>query len=607
MRTYKFLTTFIALFMLASCDVNIIVSSSTSHDSSNVSSSITTSDSSTSSSQFSSSSQTSSSSTITSTSSSSSITDSEGYVITPDDYFTNKHYIEDENKMTSYVKIPSMPDNYQEYKGFKAYVSGTKLPLYNVKVNRNHYFSPNNYNRADSAVGIIKLEGKTTVQVQCPFKISTISIKPVAANIKATIDNVYNVASFEVSSSGQYTVEINGSTEYVLHLFVDGTEDDYSSYKTNAIYFGKGIHTKDNSNYINDNNEIVLSSNQTLFIDYGAVVRAKIVSYNSTNVKVVGGGIIDGSIFDRDANANTRAIPFDFSFCSNITLKGITFLDPAGWCLNIYFCDTVTVNNVKIITSRANGDGISLQSVKNAYVDRCFVRTFDDSIVVKNYPKWSNRNEEGTTKNINVSNCLIWTDLAQSLEIGYETVGEVMEDIKFKNITVLHNFHKPVLSIHNSNNANVKNVTYENITVDDASMGKGDGYSAVIEFNSKYSSTWSNVQKTTKLGSVDNVKVTNLLVRGTSTTYPIIIEGDKESRSGYEQTEHYVSNVYLLDIKFGKKTINALNTKINKNEYTKGIYLLEPSGEEITGANLYRNLDDSQLANYGKNVSVSLI
>lgn len=112
MRTYKFLTTFIALFMLASCDVNIIVSSSTSHDSSNVSSSITTSDSSTSSSQFSSSSQTSSSSTITSTSSSSSITDSEGYVITPDDYFTNKHYIEDENKMTSYVKIPSMPDNY---------------------------------------------------------------------------------------------------------------------------------------------------------------------------------------------------------------------------------------------------------------------------------------------------------------------------------------------------------------------------------------------------------------------------------------------------------------------------------------------------------------
>lgn len=202
---------------------------------------------------------------------------------------------------------------------------------------------------------------------------------------------------------------------------------------------------------------------------------------------------------------------------------------------------------------------------------------------------------------------MIWTDLAQSLEIGYETVGEVMEDIKFKNITVLHNFHKPVLSIHNSNNANVKNVTYENITVDDASMGKGDGYSAVIEFNSKYSSTWSNVQKITKLGSVDNVKVTNLLVRGTSTTYPIIIEGDKESRSGYEQTEHYVSNVYLLDIKFGGKTINALNTKINKNEYTKGIYLLEPSGEEITGANLYRNLDDSQLANYGKNVSVSLI
>lgn len=606
MRTYKFLTTLMAMFMLASCDVNIIVSSSTSSDSTNSISSTTTNDNSSSSSSLTSS---SSSSILSSTtdSSKSNPTDDEGYVITPEDYFTNKHYVEDEAMLTSYVKISSMPENYPEYKEFKAYVSGAKLPLYNVKVNRNHYFSPNNYNRADSAVGIIKLEGKTTVQIQCPFEIKTISIKPIASNIKAIIDDVYNVASFEMSSAGQYTVEINGTTEHVLHLFVDGPTDDYSSYKNNAIYFGKGVHTKENSNYINDNNEIVLSSNQTLYIDYGAVVRAKIVSNNSVNVKVVGGGVIDGSVFDRDANANTRAIPFDFNFCTNITLKGVTFLDPAGWCLNIYFCDTVNIDNVKIITSRANGDGISLQSVRNAYIDRCFVRTFDDSIVIKNYPNWSNRNQEGTTKNINVSNCLIWTDLAQSLEIGYETVGEVMEDIKFKNITVLHNFHKPVLSIHNSNNANIKNVTYENVTVDDASMGKGDGYSAIIEFNAKYSSTWSNVQKTTKLGSVDTVKVTNLLVRGSSTSYPIIIEGDKENRTGYEQTEHYVSNVYLSDIKFGGKTINALNTKINKNEYTKGIYLLDPSGSEITGANLYRNLDDNELANYGRNVSVSQI
>ena len=103
-------------------------------------------------------------------------------------------------------------------------------------------------------------------------------------------------------------------------------------------------------------------------------------------------------------------------------------------------------------------------------VKECFIRSWDDSLVVKNYPKWSNKSEHGATRNIRFNNIIIWTDLAQSMEIGYETIGEVLEDVIFDNITVLHNLHKPVISIHNANNANIKNIIFRNITVEDASM-----------------------------------------------------------------------------------------------------------------------------------------
>lgn len=535
-------------------------------------------------------------------STSSSITST--YLPIPEGYFSNRYYPEDSEMKVSEVTLIDAPDNYPKYEGFEVYVAGSLLDCYNVKVNRQHVFYPNNYDRANSAVGMIKLKGKTTVQIRCPFNIDSVSIKPLAREINPIIDSNYNVISFEVNSSGQYTVEINGTTEHVLHLFVSDNYYSIESYKTGSyIYFGPGVHNKYNSSYINSNNEIVLQSNQTLILDEGSVVQARIVSNNTTGIKVVGLGVIDGSTFDRNANENTRCIPFDFNYCQNFLLEGVSFLDPAGWCLNVYFCTNATIRDVKIITSRANGDGISLQSCQHIVVDRCFVRSFDDSIVIKNYPQWSNRNLEGTTDDILVQNCLIWTDLAQSLEIGYECVGEVMKNIRFKDITVLHNFHKPVLSIHNSNNANVTDVTYENITVDNPAMGQGDGYATIIEFNAKYSPTWSNVQKTTALGSVKTVKVKNMLVRGNNKNHTIRIEGSIDERPNYDSSiKHMVSGVTFTDVSFGGTKISSLY-KIAKNGYTSSIYISQ-SESEVTGATLPTNLTIDELGMYGRNVNI---
>ena len=298
---------------------------------------------------------------------------------------------------------------------------------------------------------------------------------------------------------------------------------------------------------INSSNTITLNNNDFVYIDRGAIVEGKFLCNNKSNVRIVGEGVVSGATFTRSVNQGKALIPYDFNYCNNIAIEGIVTLDPAGWCYNMYFCNDLTIDNVKIITSRANGDGISIQSCNNVKVTNSFVRSWDDSLVVKNYPMWSNRDNEGSSSNILFDNCVIWTDLAQSMEIGYETIGEIMKDITFSNITILHNYHKACISIHNGNNANIENVHYKNIIIEDASMGKGDGRNVLIEITTEFSSTWSTNHKTTSLGSINDVLIEDVYCYNANN--PLIsLRGSIDGRSGYSKDIHYVSNITFKNV-----------------------------------------------------------
>jgi polygalacturonase len=166
------------------------------------------------------------------------------------------------------------------------------------------------------------------------------------------------------------------------------------------------------------------------------------------------------------------------------------------------------IDGLRIISSRPNGDGITLQSCENYLVQNCFVRSWDDSLVVKNYT--------GDSKNITFRDNQLWTDLAQSMEIGYETNKGKKEEAKisgitFENITVLNNFHKPVISVHNADDALIDDITFHNIIVENAQMGSGDGEELpyLIDFNIAQSSNWSSTKERGQIRNVviDGVKV----------------------------------------------------------------------------------------------------
>ena len=538
---------------------------------------------------------TSDSSLNSSTSSESSIyeKDEEGFYILEDDYFS---YHEDtsDTKKRNKVHVPTLVEDQPTYSQMRLYIGDKQVPVYNVKTNFSQIWHPEAPNRINNAVASIGLEGKVTLKLQLNFNSQKhIVVRPLEKAVPFIYDLDRRVISFEISSEGQYVVEL--TNDRVLHLFVNKMEA-YKNPFTDAIVFKRGIHNKSNDSRINSNNEIRLYSNQKVYIEDGAFIQGRFAAGSANNIQIVGPGYIDGSVFERNANTGKVLVPIDFNYCSNITFKDFAVIDPAGWCFNMYFCNDFEINNCKVISSRSNGDGISIQSCQRANIKNCFVRSWDDSLVVKNYPRWDNRNIEGTTNDITFDNCVLWTDLAQSMEVGFECVGVTMNNIVFQNITVLHNFHKPVFSIHNGNNANINGVYFKNITVGDASMGKGDGKNTIVELTVLYSSTWSDQHKVTALGRVDIVELSNILVLDGKASPEVKVSGCVDPRSGYSKEPHYVSNVEFTDfLLYG----NNLNKNYSKyvEEYAQNV-AFTTTGNQITGHTFI--VDD--VSGYGNNI-----
>ncbi len=239
-------------------------------------------------------------------------------------------------------------------------------------------------------------------------------------------------------------------------------------------------------------------------------------------------------------------------------VSDIIQLNSNAWVFNSLNTTDEVIDNIRIISARPNGDGITLQSCNNITVQNCFVRSWDDSMVVKNYA--------GDTNNITFKDSQIWTDLAQSMEIGYETnkgkkENAVISKITFENITVLNNFHKPVISIHNADDATISDITYKNITVENLQSGSGDGDKMpyLIDLWVTLSPGWS---KTLYRGQIRNVTIDGVNVLGGR---------DLNSRiQGYDEA-HTIEGVTIRNLQmFGNKLTSLDKFEIDPVS-TKGI------------------------------------
>lgn len=508
----------------------------------------------------------------------------------------------------SAVRIYDIPEGVERYGGAEIFIEGKRVPAYSVQVNTSQSWTANNYQRTENGVCLFELDGTCKVVVKPETKINYASvIRPLSAKITPIANLEENTLTFNFKSAGEYVLEVNGNAYDAIHFFVSALDNEgaeaFTGYGKVEI-FSAGLHTSANDKRINSNNQITLASNTLVYLEDGAVVRGRFYAGNAENIAIAGRGIIDGSTFERDAAKGTVTVPLEFNYCKNILLSGFSVLDPAGWCVNFYFTESSKINDIKIITSRSNGDGISLQSCKNIEVDGCFVRSWDDSLVVKNYPRWDNRNIHGATENITFKNCTVWTDLAQSMELGYETVGIPFSNVRFENITVLHAMHLAVMSIHNANNAEIENVTFKDITIEDG-RNSADGV-GLVDFRVLYSGTWSDQHTApTALGNVDKVTVENINVLS-ARKFTAAIGGCYDDRTGFE-SEHYVDNVTIKNIAVAGSRPTRSECRITvSGKYAHGFAFLQEE-TEVTGAKFLFTQTQEYLTTFNGGCTVEII
>ena len=474
--------------------------------------------------------------------------------VDPSVYYNEENFVEGDREVTATKVVTyDAPNLLKTSDKVKVKVENQDLFVYETRVNDRRKFSWDVPNRKVPLVNF-DFEGKVHIEIEIleDVELTSAKVSPLVYGINPVIKG--KKISFDLRYNDNYVVEYNDDSNTSIHIFANPLETDIMTKEEaesdpNKIYIGPGVYNA-GAFPLKDNIEIYLAG--------GAYVYGQFSGEDFSNIKIFGRGIVSGEIYQRRSESEYK-LPVVLRNCNNITINDIAFLDPAGWAITLYKCENASVNNVKIITARQNGDGISVQSSKHVNVVGGFVRTWDDSLVVKN-------SDRGTTDDVHFSKVTVWTDLAQSMEVGYETYGATMNDISFEDITIVHNFHKALISMHNCDDAVITNLTYKNITLEDGHMLGDDRTDLendfLIDFTIAYNIEWTKSEG--DRGSIDGVNIENVNV--------YFMEDSIGCRFFGEKGESTIKNVSIKGVKINGKVINSLEElDVAKNEYVQNL------------------------------------
>lgn len=433
------------------------------------------------------------------------------------------------------------------------------------------------------------MNGEVEIKINSAKEIKTVDIRPTEYGIKPVVQG--NVISIKITKPMQFSVEVNGYHN-AMHIFANPAEKfnvDKSDPKVH--YFGPGIH---------EAGVIDVKSNETVFIDGGAVVYGRINSENARNIKIIGRGILDASKIERNKGPHM----VNLVHVVNATISGIILRDAHIWALTTTSCDSITIDQIKMIGLwRYNSDGIDIVNCSNMVIKNSFIRAFDDNIVI--------RGSRGPYKegfkiidNIKVDSCVLWNDWGRALEIGANTVIDTIKNISFANCHIPH-FTSVAMDIQNCDRGTVKDIRFKNISIegqisDSLTLGtlpiftKAWGKIIVLGiYGSYYSSDTVRGQinhiyfDNIKLSSVnptgiyhaeydstliktddhnfirDNIYFGNIRANSMNHMNVYLFGSDKE---------HTVSNIFINNFSHNGAKQNDLNI-VGKNDYVKDVVL----------------------------------
>lgn len=276
------------------------------------------------------------------------------------------------------------------------------------------------------------------------YRRGEVNIRPLSKNIRPLLNG--SDVSFSLSEAGQYSVERAGTSHFkddVIFLFANRPDGNIPNLSAkNVIHLKAGIHYRN----------IDLKSNQTLYLDAGAVLFGAINVWNAKNVSILGRGTVvyygpQSETHDDGWKNQKNWHPLTTNNVQGLTVRGITFVGKSRtWTIQTHTTFDAIFDNIKILAvnpQNINGDGIDWYGGGRAKVLNSLIRSMDDcfAFFTKDSCKdmWATtKNTEGEVKDIYIENCVLWTTLANVFRIGFNGQDLTTDHITMKNCDILH-------------------------------------------------------------------------------------------------------------------------------------------------------------------------
>ncbi|PKQ66498.1 glycoside hydrolase [Labilibaculum manganireducens] len=396
-----------------------------------------------------------------------------------------------------------------------------------------------------STASMVSFDFTGTVEVQVRKNnglVNAVQIRPLSYGITPKVQE--RIITFTLDQPRKISLEVNGDKLQNLHIFANSIlKDKPDPDDPNVMYFGPGIHQpKDLPGDV-----FRIPSGKTVFIDGGAVIKAKLLVDTAHDVKIVGHGIV----FQPERGVEVR-------HSQNVTIDGPIFINPKHYTIYGGQTTGLTVRNIKSFSNQGWSDGIDLMSCSDVLIDDVFMRNSDDCIAIYGH-RWQ---FYGNAQNYQVKNSTLWADIAHPINIGghgnAEAGGDTIENITFTNIDILEHDeddrnYQGCLSIACADNNLVRNVSYKNIRVED--FQEGQLFHFRVVFNPKYSSASGR--------GIENITLENIEYNGNGAN-PSTIHGYNKDR--------LVKDIQFKNLKINSKLIeNASEGSVKIGEYTDGI------------------------------------
>jgi polygalacturonase len=296
----------------------------------------------------------------------------------------------------------------------------------------------------DLNVANFSCSGEVTIIITATANIDSFLIRPKSRNIIGKVNG--RELTLTIPGPQKLYIEING----LPHLAIFANPMEVNPPKKDdpgVIFYGRGTHNP---------GQIDLKSNQTIYIEGGAIVYANIKGKNLQNVKIDGRGILQGNI--------------KISGTTNLSVSGIFIRNTEGWTNTLTDCHKSSYRNVKIFSYEAiySVDGINPVSCTNFIIDDCFMRCRDDCVAIKSIDK------SLRVDSVFVTNCVMvgWA-CSDGVTLGFELNGGPVENIFVRNCDILYargggrtNGHSG-FSIVCDGPAWVQNIHFEDIRVEE--------------------------------------------------------------------------------------------------------------------------------------------